>query len=239
MAIRPVDEIANAPLLSLEQLRARLRQVGEERYHHRHPFHQMMHEGRLTRGQLQAWALNRYYYQSCIPIKDAIIVRGDKPSFISTPSQFPTDADGQFRLPPLRPRETTLTVIASGWAPQLRRVKLQEGLPPQDFRMEPGKPIQLRIVDGAGKPIPNACVSSIEWKGANSLSPNSPKLPKGDAKIPPRADGDGIWKWTWAPGETVKLQIYANGFAASELEIAGGASVRTVTLNAKPRGTDR
>ena len=33
-----------------------------------------MHEGKLTRAQLQAWALNRYYYQSRIPIKDAIIL---------------------------------------------------------------------------------------------------------------------------------------------------------------------
>jgi pyrroloquinoline-quinone synthase len=33
-----------------------------------------MHQGQLTRGQLQAWALNRYYYQSRIPIKDAILV---------------------------------------------------------------------------------------------------------------------------------------------------------------------
>jgi pyrroloquinoline-quinone synthase len=55
-------------------LAARLRQIGEERYHHRHPFHLRMHEGQLTRGQLQAWALNRYYYQSRIPIKDAAIL---------------------------------------------------------------------------------------------------------------------------------------------------------------------
>jgi pyrroloquinoline-quinone synthase len=61
-------------LLSKEELRARLQEVGRERYHHRHPFHLMMHEGRLTRGQLQAWALNRYYYQSRIPLKDAIIL---------------------------------------------------------------------------------------------------------------------------------------------------------------------
>ena len=73
MAVRPVERSAEAPnesLLSLDELRARLRAVGEERYHHQHPFHLMMHEGRLSRGQLQAWALNRYYYQSIIPIKD-------------------------------------------------------------------------------------------------------------------------------------------------------------------------
>ena len=64
----------NEALLSFEELRAALRQVGEERYHHRHPFHLLMHEGKLSRGQLQAWALNRYYYQNVIPIKDAIIL---------------------------------------------------------------------------------------------------------------------------------------------------------------------
>ncbi|MGA2846821.1 MAG: pyrroloquinoline-quinone synthase PqqC [Candidatus Acidiferrales bacterium] len=53
---------------------ARFHAIGEERYHHKHPFHLLMHEGKLTRGQLQAWALNRYYYQSRIPIKDATIL---------------------------------------------------------------------------------------------------------------------------------------------------------------------
>jgi len=61
-------------LLTREELRARLQEVGRERYHHRHPFHLMMHDGKLSRGQLQAWALNRYYYQSRIPIKDSIIL---------------------------------------------------------------------------------------------------------------------------------------------------------------------
>ncbi len=67
-------ETHEAPLLSPEQLRVALRQVGAERYHHQHPFHLLMHEGKLTRRQLQAWVLNRYYYQSMIPIKDAIIL---------------------------------------------------------------------------------------------------------------------------------------------------------------------
>ena len=61
-------------MLCFDELRAKLLAIGPERYHHQHPFHLMMHEGKLTRGQLQAWALNRYYYQSRIPIKDAIIL---------------------------------------------------------------------------------------------------------------------------------------------------------------------
>src|SRR5882757_7905986 len=48
--------------------------IGEERYHHKHPFHLLMYQGKLTRGQLQAWALNRYYYQCRIPAKDATLI---------------------------------------------------------------------------------------------------------------------------------------------------------------------
>ena len=74
MATRTLDTGGDFGLLSAAELQARLRKLGEERYHHQHPFHLMMHEGQLSRGQLQAWALNRYYYQSRIPIKDAIIL---------------------------------------------------------------------------------------------------------------------------------------------------------------------
>jgi pyrroloquinoline-quinone synthase len=59
---------------SPDGLEAALRQIGAERYHSRHPFHAMLHGGRLNRGQVQAWALNRYYYQSQIPIKDAVMI---------------------------------------------------------------------------------------------------------------------------------------------------------------------
>jgi pyrroloquinoline-quinone synthase len=69
-------------LLTAHELKERLLAIGKERYHHRHPFHLLMHKGELTRGQLQAWALNRYYYQSQIPVKDSIILsRSNDPAF--------------------------------------------------------------------------------------------------------------------------------------------------------------
>jgi pyrroloquinoline-quinone synthase len=89
------DMFRETSMLSAEELKARLRAVGEERYHHRHPFHLMMHEGSLSRGQLQAWALNRYYYQSIIPIKDAIILsRSDSPDFRRVWRKRVVDHDG-------------------------------------------------------------------------------------------------------------------------------------------------
>jgi pyrroloquinoline quinone biosynthesis protein D len=61
-------------LLSADELEARLRAIGDARYHNRHPFHQRMNAGRLTKPQLKAWAVNRYYYQAMIPVKDAVIL---------------------------------------------------------------------------------------------------------------------------------------------------------------------
>ncbi|MBX3190827.1 MAG: pyrroloquinoline-quinone synthase PqqC [Labilithrix sp.] len=61
---------------------ARLRAEGEKRYHDRHPFHVKMHAGELSREQIQAWVRNRFYYQTRIPIKDAIILsKSEDPAF--------------------------------------------------------------------------------------------------------------------------------------------------------------
>lgn len=61
-------------LLTPDQLEDRLREIGAARYHNRHPFHRKLHDGLLTKEQVQAWALNRYYYQAKIPAKDATLL---------------------------------------------------------------------------------------------------------------------------------------------------------------------
>ncbi len=67
-------EMAPSELRSAEDMEARLRQIGASRYHNLHPFHGLLHGGKLNKGQVQAWALNRYYYQSSIPLKDAVVL---------------------------------------------------------------------------------------------------------------------------------------------------------------------
>lgn len=70
------------PPLSPEAFAGRLRHEGARRYHDRHPFHVRMHEGRLSREQLQHWVENRYYYQTRLPMKDALVVaKSDDPDF--------------------------------------------------------------------------------------------------------------------------------------------------------------
>ncbi|HLB79746.1 MAG TPA: pyrroloquinoline-quinone synthase PqqC [Dongiaceae bacterium] len=69
-------------LLTADEFERRLRRIGEERYHSLHPFHRLLHEGKLNQGQVQAWVLNRFYYQSRIPMKDAALMsRAEDPAF--------------------------------------------------------------------------------------------------------------------------------------------------------------
>ena len=83
-------------LLSGDELVARLRAIGEARYHDRHPFHALLHNGKLNRGQVQAWALNRFYYQSRIPMKDAaLMARADDPALRRAWRQRIVDHDGE------------------------------------------------------------------------------------------------------------------------------------------------
>ena len=82
--------------LSRDEFVERLRREGEARYHDHHRYHALMHDGKLTRLQLQQWVLNRYYYQTRIPIKDAIILsKSEDPVFRRAWIRRIQDHDGQ------------------------------------------------------------------------------------------------------------------------------------------------
>ncbi|MEM9148187.1 MAG: pyrroloquinoline-quinone synthase PqqC [Pseudomonadota bacterium] len=57
--------------MTREAFEARLREIGATRYHDRHPFHARLHGGDCAPDEVRAWVINRFYYQSRIPMKDA------------------------------------------------------------------------------------------------------------------------------------------------------------------------
>ena len=74
--------MTEARVWSKDEFIETLRREGASRYHDHHRFHVRMHEGKLARHEIQAWVRNRYYYQTRIPIKDAIILsKSDDPGF--------------------------------------------------------------------------------------------------------------------------------------------------------------
>src|SRR5262249_17893639 len=57
-----------------EAFLAAWRSIGRDRYHPKHLFHRRMNGGQLTPDQVRGWVANRFYYQRCIPLKDAAIL---------------------------------------------------------------------------------------------------------------------------------------------------------------------
>lgn len=95
MTAAPMDA-----LLAPEAFVARLRDEGGRRYHHEHPFHQLMHAGKLDRGQIRSWVENRYYYQSRVPIKDALIIaKSEDAAFRRAWRHRIVDHDGEEGVP--------------------------------------------------------------------------------------------------------------------------------------------
>lgn len=74
MSERRQFPLADGDMLSPEAFEAAIQAVGAERYHDKHPFHHLLHGGKLAKGQVQAWALNRYCYQAAVPRKDAALI---------------------------------------------------------------------------------------------------------------------------------------------------------------------
>ncbi len=68
-----MDSVSSLPL-SREAFLQRLQAVGGNAYHDKHPFHLAMNAGQLSREAIRTWVANRYYYQRCIPMKDAAIM---------------------------------------------------------------------------------------------------------------------------------------------------------------------
>jgi pyrroloquinoline-quinone synthase len=66
--------LTTQPAQSSADFIERLRRAGAARYHDNHPFNVRMHEGKLSQRELGDWVKNRYYYQTRIPIKDALIL---------------------------------------------------------------------------------------------------------------------------------------------------------------------
>ena len=171
---------------------------------------------------------------------DAIIVTDDRPNFSILPCKFPTDADGRFRLPAARPDSNNADNHRRRLSASVAQNQPRTRLPSQDFRMRRENRFVCKDRRRQQQAGARCSVSIKGWKGSQSLestqNPNHPKLP--DTKIPKRADVNGVWEWTSAPDDPVKLSVGMKG-ASADVEIAGGAPERTVVLKSEHRITGR
>jgi uncharacterized GH25 family protein len=149
------------------------------------------------------------------PVPGAVVVWGDDPYMMEGSQEVRTDERGIYRFPPLPPMPTTVTVMAEGRAPELKKVAITRENPPVDFQLKPGKTLRLRFVDNSGKPVPEVYVGINGWRGGKSLyNEKHPNVL--DTKIPRQADKNGLYEWTWAPEDAVEYGFGKEGYRTIE-----------------------
>lgn len=149
------------------------------------------------------------------PVAGAVVVWGSDPYLMWGSQEVRTDKQGVYRFPPLPPATVPVTVIAEGWAPDLKEITITKENPPVDFQLRPGKTLILRFVDESGKAVPGVFVGIVGWRGAKSLyNHRHPNVL--DTKIPVKADKRGVYKWKWAPHDQVKYSIGKEGLRSVE-----------------------
>jgi protocatechuate 3,4-dioxygenase beta subunit len=149
------------------------------------------------------------------PVAKAVVVWGDDPymqaSSAGHPMKVLTDEHGVYKLPPLPPLTLTVTVMAEGFAPELKKIKITRNNPKADFQLKPGKKLRIKFIDDNSKPIPDVYVLIDSWRNCKSLyTHRHPNVL--DAKIPDKADKNGIYEWAWAPGDSVFYNFGKQGY---------------------------
>jgi len=169
------------------------------------------------------------------PITKGWVVWSDEPYFSDGVFETEMKPDGSFRTPPLHPGKHPTTIVAPGFAAQRRVVEVGSDSSNLRFHLKRGKRIEIRFVDSAGKPIPEAGVylanssAPNTWNGSNALHNHKhPNVP--DYGIPRRADKNGVFTWEWAPVEPVNYSVGARGFASQQVSLVAKSEPHVITL---------
>ncbi|MGQ0635376.1 MAG: carboxypeptidase regulatory-like domain-containing protein [Planctomycetaceae bacterium] len=165
-------------------------------------------------------------------IPEAVVVWGTtEPWFTAGSQEVRTDPHGNYRLAPLPPGPIRVTVVAQGWAPDQKTVKLAPGNSTLDFRLDLGKKTRIRFVDDAGRALPRVGVGIKQWRRTRALY-NLKHAKLLDTKIPSLANENGVFEWNWAPHDAVEYDFFKKGYEEVEnYSIVAGEKEHVVTLN--------
>ncbi len=136
------------------------------------------------------------------PISAAKVLLGDS-RFVSQPNQTRTDDSGQFKLSSLASGETTLTVQASGHAPEMRRVTVGTNTAPLEFRLENGYELKALVLDEFNTPVRSARVTIDQWQNRQTID------------LSGTTDNRGRLTLKSAPRDGMSGSIYKSGYMQS------------------------
>ncbi len=151
-------------------------------------------------------------------VTDGLVVWDDRPYWAVGTNEVAIDESGNYKSLPLGPGEYPVTVLAPGFAPQQFKFQLDASSKSLDFQLKLGHPITLEIVDQAGEPVPDAYVGIGQWRGTEAIY-NEKHSNVPDSGIPRRSDGQGNYRWGWAPEDVVVYRIGKKGYVQTKVAL--------------------
>jgi len=143
------------------------------------------------------------------PIEGAAVALGNSPWEADRNADKPkTDKRGLYRFNAVRKGSTVLTVLAKGFAPQLRRLTVTDDIDAVNFQLKKGRTVRFRVVDKDGNPVRGATIVPDRWLGHRTLL-SLREL------IPDKSDRNGRLEWTFAPAEEVHYDAFKRGYMSA------------------------
>jgi len=127
-----------------------------------------------------------------------------------------TDAQGQYIFRLFKPGPAAVAVLAGGFAPRYQPVTVTGALTVAHVTVQKAKPLQGRVVDQAGRPVPGASLRVESWH-------NTPLI-----RWQARTDAEGRFTWDNPPSDSVIVQVSAPNYYTLHTSLSGGAG-REVT----------
>lgn len=167
------------------------------------------------------------------PVAGAVVAFHADPYLTPGDWEVVTDARGGYALPTLAPGRHPIPVFAAGLRTEGLEVALEAGDHAIDFRLAVCKPLVVKVVDEAGKPIPHVAFDIRKRRGGKSLynHKHSNVTPNG---VPLAADAGGVYAWPGAPADAVRYSVSGRGYREQGVELAATGVPQTIVLRATP-----
>lgn len=133
-----------------------------------------------------------------------------------------TDAAGCFHFEPLTASPlngtVSLTVQASGFAPQRRELAVDADLDSVDFVLRPAKLLLGRVLDSKSKPVAGVSISAGDWNGSNTI------------KWTTQTDPNGAFRWDYPPEDAITIFLYKADYTSSQRRVVADDQEQTFVL---------
>lgn len=134
--------------------------------------------------------------------------------------QAKTNEQGVFVLKNCKPGPSAVTIQATGYSPEVKRIKIGQSTEAVDFQLGPAHVLRGRVVNRDGEPLSGVVVAPDTWKGFRTLENRM------------TTDAEGRFEWNGAPADGVQYSILKKGYMSRrDFVMTAEAEEQIVTLD--------